>query len=396
MRKQDLSPERQKLLVPLTSHPGAFGLVPPSTPLHLSLPRLRGEITRAHEALGRLQASAALWNRSLVMPVLDRWEAVRSSQIEGTRSNMRDLYTFEATGSDAGLPGDVLVTLNYVKALQFGLQEVAQKGAEVLTTRFIQDLHALLMKGMTGYSDVPGSLRTGQNWVAGLRVYDAKFVPPPPDRVSECLEDLVHMLRCTPREEEFSETPLVMRVAIAHAQFETIHPFLDGNGRVGRILIPLIFVATGYSLVYMAGFLKANKDNYYQALRDVQLRGEWTDWVRLFATGVEIACRESIDTATELMATLARWKEALAGMNLRSDAAVHRLLEFLLGTPVVTVNQVMHGMDVSFPAADRALIQLQRIGIVELVKDQKRNRVFVAREIIELLNRATPQGCSLE
>lgn len=390
MRRQDLSPERQQLLVPLTSHPGAYGLVPPPTPLHLSLSGLRGEITRAHEALGRLQAAtAALPNRNLVTRTFDRREAVRSSQIEGTGSDVDDLYTYEATGSDAGLPTDVVVTLNYVKALEFGLQEVARQGASVLTTPFIQELHVRLMDGVQGYTDVPGRLRNRQNWIAGLRIYDAKFVPPPPDRVPGCLEDLVCALQNLTQEESFLETPLVMRMAIAHAQFETIHPFMDGNGRVGRILLPLMLAAEGYPPVYLAGFLKANQEDYYETLGRVQLRGEWTEWVRFLATGVEVACRESIETATELTAILEKWKTAVAGLSLRADAAVYRLPEFLIGTPVVTVNQVAKGLGVAFPAANRALIQLQDFGILDSVKEQKRNRVFVARSVIDVLDRPT-------
>lgn len=390
MRRTDLSPERQQLLVPLTTHPGAFGLVPPPTPTHLQLPGLRGEVPRAHEALGALQAAtAALPNRHLVTRTLDRREAVRSSQIEGTSSDVDDVLTYEATGNDEGLPADVVVTFNYVKSLEYGLRKVAQDGIKALTCDLIQELHAHLMDGVRGYGDTPGQFRTRQNWIGGLRIYDAKFVPPPPDRVTGCLEDLIRVLQYVPDEQDFFEVPLVMRLAIVHAQFETIHPFIDGNGRVGRILLPLMLAAEGYPPVYLAGFLKANQDMYYQTLGAVQLRGEWTEWVRFLATGVEVACRESIQMARDLTAMVGRWKEALATLKLRADAAVYRLPDFLIGTPVVTVNQVLKGLHISFPAANKALTQLQDLGIVEPLKDQKRNRTFAAREVIELLNRPT-------
>lgn len=390
MRKQDLSADRQQLLVPLASHPGAFGLVPPPTPLHLNLPDLRGEIARAHEALGRLQAATeSLPNRNLVTRTFDRREAVRSSQIEGTGSDFNDLCTFEATGSDVGMPPDVLVTLNYVKALESGLGEVAREGITALTTELIQGLHVRLMEGVEGYPYPPGQIRIKQNWIRGLRIYDAKFVPPPPDRVHECLDDLVRMLQYTPLEESFFETPLVMRLAIAHAQFETVHPFMDGNGRVGRILLPLMLAAEGYPPVYLAGFLKANQEIYYDTLGQVQLRGEWTEWVRFLATGVEAACRESIETAAALIKVQEKWDAMIAAQSLRADAAAYRLPGLLVGNPVVTVNQVMQGLNIAFPAANRALLQLQNLGIVEPLKEQKRNRVFMAREVIELLNRPT-------
>lgn len=390
MRRTDLSPDRRQLLVPLDSHPGALALVPPPTPTHLQLPGLRGEIARAHEALGRLQASAAsLPSPNLVTRTLDRREAVRSSQIEGTGSDIDDVLTFEATGSDEGLPTDVVVTLNYVKALEYGLEKVARDGIRTLTIDMVKELHARLMEGVRGYGDIPGELRTRQNWVGGLRIYDAKFVPPPPDRVKECLEDLVRVLQYAPAEEDFYEVPLVMRMAIVHAQFETIHPFIDGNGRVGRLLLPLMLAAEGYPPVYLAGFLKANQEIYYQTLGAVQLKGEWTEWVRFVATGVEVACRESIQTAQELTALLGGWRERISALKLRADAAAYRLPDFLIGTPVVTVNQVAEALGIAFPAANRALAQLQESGIVEPLADRKRNRVFAAKEVIDLLNRPT-------
>ena len=388
MRRTDLSPERQKLLVPLASHQGAYALVPPSTPLNLDLPLL--EVRRAHEALGLLRASvASLPNRYLVTRTFDRREAVRSSQIEGTGSDIDDVLTFEATGSDKGLLPDVIVTLNYVKALECGLHEVAGHGVKALTIELIEKLHGRLMDGVRDYQDVPGQIRHRQNWIDGVRIYDAKFVPPPPDRVRACLEDLLRVLQYQATEESSYEVSLVIRLAIVHAQFETIHPFMDGNGRVGRILLPLMLAAEGYPPVYLAGFLKANQDIYYQTLEQVQLRGEWTDWVRFLATGVEIACRESIGIARELIDIAARWKAVLATLNLRSHSAVNRLPDYLMGTPVVSVKRVAEDLGVNFTAANRALDHLRGLGIVELAGDGKRNRIFTAREIIEVLSRPT-------
>jgi len=189
--------------------------------------------------------------------------------------------------------------------------------------------------------------------------------------------------------EDFYEVSLIIRLAIVHAQFETIHPFIDGNGRVGRILLSLMLAAEGYPPVYLAGFLKANQDIYYQTLGQVQLRGEWTDWVRFLATGVDIACRESIGIAQELTAVAVRWKKILATLNLRSHSAVNRLPDYLIGTPVVTVKQVANDLGVNFTAANRALSQLQKLGIVELLGEGKRNRIFTARGVIKLLSLPT-------
>jgi len=320
------------------------------------------------------------------MRTLHHREAVRSSQIEGTSSDIYDVFKFEATGNEEGLPPDVVVTLNYVKALEYGHREVSKHGVKALTIDLIERLHERLMDGVRDYQDVPGQIRQRQNWIGGVRIYDATFVPPPPDRVRACLEDLLRVLQYQAAEEDFYEVSLVIRLAIVHAQFEAIHPFIDGNGRVGRILLPLMFAAEGGPPVYLAGFLKANRSIYYQTLGQVELKGEWSDWVRLIATGVEIACREAIGIAKEHMAIVARWKEILATLPFRAHSAANRLPDYLIGTPVVTVKKVAEDLGVDFTAANRALSQLQELGIVELEGEAERNQVFLAREVIELLN----------
>lgn len=281
MKTSDLSPERQKLLVPLSEYPGVSALVPPPAPRTLGLKAIFGDIVKAHEALGAVQAATAhLPNPNLATRTLDRREAVRSSQIEGTASEVNQVFQYEATGSDDGLPQDVVITLNYVKALEYGLQQVASKGATALDRTLIKGLHRCLMQG-TDYKELPGEFRQKQNWIGGYRnIYDARFVPPPPDCLVGCLADLEEVLRYAPAEEDQTEISIVIRMAIVHAQFETIHPFIDGNGRVGRLLLPLMLFAEGYPPVYLAGFLKENQQEYYDTLNAVQLRGEWQPWVR--------------------------------------------------------------------------------------------------------------------
>ena len=395
MRKTDLSPERQQNLVPLTDYPGAFALVPPPTPRYIPLPSLGNEVTKAHEALGTLQAATtALPNPNLVTRTFDRREAVRSSQIEGTSSDVNDLMLYEATGGEDGFPNDVVVTLNYVKALEHGLARVkAEGGIKAFTSDLIKELHLNLMDGVRDHNGKPGEFRDRQNWIGGFRrIYDARFVPPPPDHVQACVEDLVRMLQSTPAEEDHLEIPIVIRMAIVHAQFETIHPFMDGNGRVGRILLPLMLAAEGYPPVYLAGFLKSNRQAYYDSLLAVQLKGEWTEWVRFFATGVEAAARESIQTAQELNAILERWQRELGELAVRADAVVHRLPELLIGTPVVTVGKVVDAFGISFPSANNALALLERRGIlVQPGTKRQRKRTFVAQEVVDLLNRPPEQ-----
>ena len=179
---------------------------------------------------------------------------------------------------------------------------------------------------------------------------------------------------------------IVLRMAIAHAQFETIHPFVDGNGRVGRLLLPLMLVAEGYPPIYLAGFLKSNQKDYYDTLAGVQLHEQWSDWVKFFAIGVEEAARESIQTAKALLLILNRWQKTLNALAIRSDSAINRLPELLIANPVVTVNKVKDSLNISYPTANAALSKLKEMGILAQT-DRQRNRAFIATEVINLLDK---------
>ncbi|MEY3760550.1 MAG: hypothetical protein RIR39_2041 [Pseudomonadota bacterium] len=389
MKKTDLCVARQKLLVPVEDYSGAFALVPPPTPRFIQLTGMHNELIRAHEALSALKTlTEQLPKPDLVMRTLDRREAVRSSQIEGTHSDVNDLLVYEATGSHEGLPSDVLVTLNYVKALDHGLKEVRRiNGVDVLTNELIKALHLQLMTGVKDFKGTPGEFRKKQNWIGGFKIYNARFVPPPPGKVQDCMNDLESFLQYTPGEEEQMEVSIVLRMAIAHAQFETIHPFIDGNGRVGRLLLPLMLAAEGYPPIYLAGFLKSNQKAYYDALANVQLQEKWSDWVTFFATGVEEAAHESMITARELLAILERWQMAVNALGLRSDSVIKRFPELLIANPVVTVKQVKDLLGITFPTANAALAKLKAMGIL-VQTERQRNRVFMAMEVITLLDKS--------
>ena len=389
MKKTDLCVARQKLLVPIEDYSGAFALVPPPTPRFIQLTGMHNELIRAHEALSALKTlTEQLPKPDLVMRTLDRREAVRSSQIEGTHSDVNDLLVYEATGSHEGLPSDVLVTLNYVKALDHGLKEVRRiNGVDVLTNELIKALHLQLMTGVKDFKGTPGEFRKKQNWIGGFKIYNARFVPPPAGKVQDCMNDLESFLQYTPGEEEQMEVSIVLRMAIAHAQFETIHPFINGNGRVGRLLLPLMLAAEGYPPIYLAGFLKSNQKAYYDALANVQLQEKWSDWVTFFATGVEEAAHESMITARELLAILERWHMAVNALGLRSDSVINRFPELLIANPVVTVKQVKDLLGITFPTANAALAKLKAMGIL-VQTERQRNRVFMAMEVITLLDKS--------
>lgn len=387
MKTSDLSPARRKLLVPCVDYPGALALVPPPTPRVLDLKGVGDELRRASNALELLKdLSSRLPNPDLITRTADRREAVRSSQIEGTNAGVNDLFTYEATGSGEGLPSDVRVTGNYVVALEYGLLKVRESGHAALDNTLVKELHAHLMNGVE-HGGTPGEFREKQNWIGGGgNIYRTRFVPPPPDRVPACMDDLSLLLTYSPGEEQMVLS-LVMRMAIAHAQFETIHPFIDGNGRVGRILLPLMLAAEGYPPVYLAGYLKDNQREYYDSLAGVQLRDEWSAWVQFFACGVEEAVQESMRTALALEGILNRWKEQLARLGLRSHSVLLKFPELMIGTPVLTTHHASKALGISFPAASAALAQLEKMGILVQPVKQQRNRVFVATEVIEVLNR---------
>lgn len=388
MHPSDLSPELRAYLEPVAGREGVFAFNPP--PLQLDpLPFNPGDgsvarfIAQAQDALVRLQTTIEfLPNPDLVTRTLSRREAVMSSHIEGTQAGVQDVLEYESTHDAEGLPPDTRSTLDYVKALEFGLQRVRAQGVWAFTPDFISALHAELMCNDPGYRDAPGSFRTIQNWVGGLRIQEARLVPPPPHRVPDAVAELAtSVLRYEPEGNAYVH--VIVRAAMAHAQFEAIHPFRDGNGRLGRLLMGLMFAAEGLSPLYVSGPLYRNRQEYFDCLLGAQLRSRWSNWVGFFAQAVTIAADESMETARRLLALREVWRARV--QDRRADAASRRLVEHLVGTPVLTANQAKALLDVSFPAANNALADLVKAGILTSA-ERSRNRVFVAAEAIEILD----------
>ncbi|WP_217351268.1 Fic/DOC family N-terminal domain-containing protein [Azoarcus sp. DN11] len=375
--------------MPVKSHPGALAIVPPAPPLLVPLAGVENAVYGAHEALAQLrEVTSTLLNPNLITRTLDRREAVRSSQIEGSQSDVDQLLEYEATGSDAGLPPDVRTTLNYVKALDYGLAEVKRSGREAFSVELLQEIHRRLMAGDAHYRDTPGQVRSRQNWIGGGSIYQAKIVPPPPEALGKSLDEVVDLMRYATSEEDQYSVSIVVRMAVVHAQFELIHPFLDGNGRVGRILLPLMLAAEGYPPAYLAGYMKSNQSEYYRALGDAQLREKWPQWVQFMAHAVQESCRDAMDVTHDLLAMKESWRQRLAG--LRSDASALAALDFVLSKPVLTVNNLKDHLGVSFPAANSAVEVLKTKGILAESTKEGRARVFVARDVIARLEK-TPE-----
>jgi Fic family protein len=309
-----------------------------------------------------------------------------SSQIEGTQSDLHQLLTYEATRAIAGnVPVDVRITERYVAALQHGLERVRVGGRGVLDLALIHEVHALLMQGEASHLAV-GAYRETQVWIGPtLRIEDATFVPAPPARVNGCMDEMAaSILQYAPREDDQTVLPILAQLAIAHAQFETIHPYHDGNGQTGRLLLPLMLAAEGYPPLYLSGALLRAKSQYYAALASVQLQGEWGPWLDLLGHAVVESCDESISIAEDLLALAERWEQELH--SYRAHSATRRLPRFLIGHPVLSVQQAAAGLNISVPAANAALNNLLAAGIVSLVNERQWGRVFQATPVLRRLD----------
>jgi len=332
MRRSDVSPMLQPFLVKAEGYPHVHALVPPPAPrcLPVSVP-LSLALQEAHQALGALRMHTELLpNADLVTRTLARREAVQSSQIEGTKTQLHELLEYEATGGE-GLPADATVTERYVEALELGLRALRESGTRsALSTGLVKEMHRVLMQDAPARL-MPGEYRQKQAWIgSSMRIEDATFVPPPSAQVPACMDELERgMWQYAMTEDEFGELSIIAQVAIAHAQFETIHPFADGNGRVGRLLMPLMLAAEGYPPLYLSGFLLSRRRQYYDALAAVQLQGQWAEWVVFLCQAVRHACEASIAIARDLDAIHDAWLVELS--DLRADAAARRMPTLLLG-----------------------------------------------------------------
>jgi Fic family protein len=354
--------------------------LPPRPPLALDH-ELRARLDRAHLALGRLDGvSGILPNANLVLYAYVRKEAVLSSQIEGTQSSLSDLLLFELEEAP-GVPfDDVVEVSNYVAALEHGLARV--RDGLPLSNRLIREVHGILLSRGRGKGKSPGEFRRTQNWIGGSRPGDAHFVPAPPGQVEPLMASLEHFLHDQP-----TPTPTLLKAALAHVQFETIHPFLGGNGRVGRLLIPLLLHIEHVlrePLLYLSLYFKQNRSRYYELLDGVRMNGEWEEWVGFFATGVEETANSAVATAQRLLAISQsdRLKVQGAGRIAGSALQVHHAL---LSRPISNIASLAAATKLSVPAVTSSLAALADLGLVLEITGRKRGRVFSYAPYVEVL-----------
>ncbi|MFA5844569.1 MAG: Fic family protein [Coriobacteriia bacterium] len=357
--------------------------LPPNPPLDLSA--LQRSLERASIAIGRLDSvSTLLPDTALFLYTYVRKEAVLSSQIEGTQSSLSDLLLFELEEAP-GVPfDDVVEVSNYVAALDEGLARL--RGGFPISARLIREIHAVLLSRGRGSEKQPGEFRRSQNWIGGTRPGNAVYVPPPHEEVQPCIAALERFLH-----DEGSSLPLLVKAALAHAQFETIHPFLDGNGRVGRLLVTLLLCEGGVlrePLLYLSLYMKQNRDEYYRLLSRCRTEGEWEAWVAFFLEGVAETADDAVGTARSLVGTFESDRRRIQDLGRKAGSAL-RVHDALKSRPVLLLPDVVTRSGLSFPAAASAMDSLEKLGIAREVTGKKRNRVFAYSEYLRLLSEGT-------
>ncbi len=358
--------------------------LPPKPPLALTTAD-QNLLERANRALGKLDGMTSLLpDTSLFIYAYVRKEALGSSQIEGTQSSFADLLLFE-NDQVPGVPlEDVREVSDYVAALDHGIKRL--RSGFPLSLRLVREIHGVLLRGGRGSNKTPGEFRRSQVWIGGSRPGNARFVPPPTDRVVECMGALEKFLHGNP-----VETPTLLKAALAHVQFETIHPFLDGNGRLGRLLITFLLCAEGAlaePILYLSLYFKSHRQEYYEHLQRVRTHGDWEGWLRFFLEGVIITSDEAVTTTRRILALFDKDRRQLEKFG-RAAASAFRVHEYLQKKPITGIREMEKDLDLTYPTVAGALDRLKKVRIVKELTGFKRNRVFAYAPYVALLSEGT-------
>ena len=356
--------------------------LPPKNPT-LALEVYQDLNRKAEMALARLSGVSGL------VPSVDwllysaiRKEALLTSQIEGTQATLTDLFDEEA-GFKVSNTDDVEEVTNYLQAFRLVQEQLRDPKGLPISVRLLCDAHRLLLNGVRGAGKQPGELRRSQNWIAGTRPGNAVFVPPPPENVPQLLTDMERFIH-----DGVTDLPPMVKVALIHAQFETIHPFLDGNGRIGRLLIATLFEHWGLlaePLMYLSGYLKQHQAEYYRRLSNIRSEGDWEAWVTFFLEGVSVAAADAEHSIIEVASLIAADRKRLL-QSPKAGPASYRLFEMLPMMPRFTIERVRQQLDTSFPTATAAVKVLEDLGIVTEMTGQKKNRSYSYQAYVELLS----------
>lgn len=357
--------------------------LPPKEPT-LALEVYQDLNRKAEMALARLSGMSGL------VPSVDwllysaiRKEALLTSQIEGTQATLTDLFDEEA-GFKVSNTHDVEEVTNYLRAFRLVREQLSDPKGLPISVRLLCDAHRLLLNGVRGAGKQPGELRRSQNWIGGTRPGNAVFVPPPPENVPQLLTDMERFIH-----DGATDLPPMVKVALIHAQFETIHPFLDGNGRIGRLLIATLFEHWGLlsePLMYLSGYLKQHQAEYYRRLSNIRTEGDWEAWVTFFLEGVYVAAADAEHSIIEVASLVAAGRKRLL-RSPKAGPASYRLFEMLPMMPRFTIERVRQQLDTSFPTATAAVKVLEDLGIVTEMTGQKKNRSYSYQAYVELLSK---------
>jgi len=356
--------------------------LPPAPPIDVLA--LLDRLSLAERALGRLDGITMLLPRQeLFLYMYVRKEAVLSSQIEGTQSTLSDLLRFE-TEAQAGQPiDDIREVSNYVDAMMHGLERLEEMQ---FSLRLIREMHERLLQSGRGGTKSPGEFRRSQNWIGGTRPGNALFVPPPTMELDGCLDALERFMH-----EDESRLPALIKAGLLHVQFETIHPFLDGNGRIGRLLVTLYLCVNGVlrkPLLYLSLYLKTHRNDYYRLLQEVRERGAWEAWLDFFLAGVADTANHAFEAATRIVDLFKEDRERITAESDRAGSAL-RVHDLFQQNPFLTANHLVERTGLSAPTVNAALADLERLKVVEEITGKRRGRVFSYRRYLAILSEGT-------
>jgi Fic family protein len=351
--------------------------LPPEPPVDLS--KLYPYLERATLALAELNSLyKSIPNTSLFIYMYVRKEALLSSQIEGTQSSFLDLMLFEHHQKTEVSLEDVEEVSSYVKAITYGLEKLKEDFP--LSLRLLREIHRVLLSGSRGAGKLPGEFRRTQNWIGGTRPGNALFVPPPVGHLNQCLYDFENFLH-------EKSMPVLIKAGLAHVQFETIHPFLDGNGRLGRLLITLLLCVGGMldgPILYLSLYLKQNRHVYYELLQEVRMHGTWETWLEFFLEGVYKSAKQAIETANLINHLFEQDQEKIKKLG-RARFSCEKTLDYMKRLPQVTVPFLASELNVAAPTARKALKSMVKLGILEEISGKKRDKIYRYRKYLDIL-----------
>ena len=359
--------------------------LPPTPPIHID-EELLDILSRADQALGRLDASADMIpNPDLFVSMYVRKEAVSSSQIEGTQASLTDVLEYEA--SAARRRGDVAEVVNYVTAMNNGLERLKELP---LSNRLLREIHSDLLKGTRGSEWAPGEFRRSQNWIGpeGGDLSTAHYIPPPVHEMQQAMGNLEQFIHSE------AHLPVLLKIGLIHSQFETVHPFLDGNGRMGRLLITFFLCQQGVlkrPLLYLSAYFKQYRREYYERLQAVRDTGDFEGWLKFFLTAVWSVSREAGQTAHRILVMREEHRQMIQE---RAPGSVNglELLDFLYRRPYVSVTQAAELLNVSYPTANSVVANLVELGLLDEITGHERNRLFFYAPFVELLQEGTARS----